>query len=90
MVKLIQAECAHVTEFMKEQILRRLSGAIQLPECLKAVGYLRRLGLFTEAELRRHFLSCRGRWIQVRFVFLGLGCFDPLIYWSRLSGIYCV
>jgi len=46
------------------QLLLRLRGAVQLPECLRVVGYLRRLGAFTEPQLRTAFLRCRDAWLQ--------------------------
>ena len=48
---------------MLAQLLQRLRGPIQLPECLRIVGYLRRLGAFTEPELRLAFLRCRDDWL---------------------------
>lgn len=44
---------------MLRQLLTRLRGAIQLPECLRVVGYLRRMSALDEVGLRRTFLRCR-------------------------------
>jgi len=44
---------------MLKQLLTRLRGAIQLPECLRVVGYLRRMSALDEVGLRRTFLQCR-------------------------------
>lgn len=38
---------------MLEGLLAKLGGPIQLPECLRVVGCLRRLAAFPEPELRR-------------------------------------
>jgi len=46
------------------QLLTRLRGPVQLPECLRLVGYRRRLGAFTEHELRLTFLRCRDAWLS--------------------------
>ena len=45
------------------QLLYRLRGPVQLPECLRLVGYLRRLGVFSEHQLRLTFLRCRDAWL---------------------------
>eukprot|EP00884_Botryococcus_braunii_P004422 jgi/Botrbrau1/13981/Bobra.117_2s0011.1 len=48
---------------MREALLGRLRAPIQLPECLRVVGHLRRLAVFSESELRLHFLKCREEWL---------------------------
>ncbi|KAK8969220.1 hypothetical protein KSP40_PGU009065 [Platanthera guangdongensis] len=35
-----------------------------LPECLRIVAHLRRIGVFTESELRLQFLRCREGWLS--------------------------
>ena len=69
-VRLLQRQAAEASAAMLAQLLQRLRGPVQLPECLRAVGYLRRMGAFTEAELRLQFLRCREAWCA--FVFLCL------------------
>lgn len=46
------------------QLLSRLRHNVALPECLRIMGYLRRIAAFTEPELRLQFLACRDQWIQ--------------------------
>lgn len=52
-VQQLVAEAEAASKAMLEGLLAKLKGPIQLPECLRIVGCLRRLGTFPEAELRR-------------------------------------
>ncbi len=50
-------QVAEVGQAMLQQLLSRLRTSIQLPECLRVMGYLRRIAAFSEAELRLQFLQ---------------------------------
>lgn len=44
---------------MQAQLHQQLCGDIQLPGCLRVIGYLRRLSMYSDRELRITFLQCR-------------------------------
>lgn len=64
---LIRAICAEIDALVRQmvvQLLDILKGRVHLPSCLRVVGYLRRLGVFSELRLRMLFLSSRGEWMR--------------------------
>uniref|UniRef100_A0A061RI15 Conserved oligomeric Golgi complex subunit 8 n=1 Tax=Tetraselmis sp. GSL018 TaxID=582737 RepID=A0A061RI15_9CHLO len=62
-VKGLHDEVKRISSAMRQQLLKRLSGSIQLPECLRIIGYLRRMSALTEPQLRLEFLRCREQWL---------------------------
>lgn len=68
--------------WMLQQLLSKLKTQIQLPECLRIVGYIRRMGVFSETELRLKFLQSREAHFQT--VLGGLQDPDP---YSRLCKV---
>ncbi|KAL8152287.1 hypothetical protein V2J09_010047 [Rumex salicifolius] len=62
-IQALAAEVRQTTQSLLSQLLQRLRSNIQLPECLRIIGYLRRIGVFSEYELRLQFLRCREAWL---------------------------
>jgi conserved oligomeric Golgi complex subunit 8 len=58
------SEIDALTRQMILQLLTSLRGHVQLPTCLRVIGFLRRLSLFSELTLRALFLQCRGDWMD--------------------------
>ena len=56
-VQRLQREVEAASAAMLAGLLARLRGPIQLPECLRMVGCLRRLAAFPEPELRRRWAA---------------------------------
>ncbi|KAM0932715.1 putative oligomeric Golgi complex subunit 8, cullin repeat-like-containing domain superfamily [Dioscorea sansibarensis] len=63
-IQALAAEVKQTIQSMLSQLLQKLRSNIQLPECLRIVAHLRRIGVFTESEMRLQFLRCREAWLS--------------------------
>ena len=60
----LAARAKDLSRQMQSRLFSRLRQGLQLPECLRIVGYLRRMGTHTESGLREEYLECRDGWFQ--------------------------
>lgn len=86
LVKVLQQQVAEVADAMLHQLLDRLRSSIQLPECLRVLGYLRRIATFSEQQLRLHFLTCREQWFEE--LVAELEDREPYEYLKHLTDLY--
>ncbi|OIW15530.1 hypothetical protein TanjilG_13836 [Lupinus angustifolius] len=62
-IQALAGEVRLTTQSLLSQLLQKLRSNIQLPECLRIIGYLRRIGAFSEYGMRLLFLRCREAWL---------------------------
>ncbi|XVE53874.1 hypothetical protein DITRI_Ditri03aG0036700 [Diplodiscus trichospermus] len=62
-IEALAEEVRQTTQSLLCQLLQKLRSNIQLPECLRIIGYLRRTGVFSEYEMQLQFLRCRETWL---------------------------
>lgn len=53
-------------EYMLEQLIIQLQSNIQLPACLRIMGFIRRMDIYNELELRICFLQARTQYLHKR------------------------
>ncbi|KAJ6794679.1 conserved oligomeric Golgi complex subunit 8 [Iris pallida] len=63
-IQALASEVRQTTQSLLSQLLQKLRSNIQVPECLRIVAHLRRIGVYSESEMRLQFLRCREAWLS--------------------------
>ncbi|KAL9224722.1 hypothetical protein vseg_000731 [Gypsophila vaccaria] len=85
-IQALAEEVKLTTQSLLSQLLQKLRSNIQLPECLRIIGYLRRIGVFSEYEMRLQFLRCREAWLTG--ILDDLDQRNPYEYLKRMVGCH--
>ncbi|MBA0622362.1 hypothetical protein Godav_007914 [Gossypium davidsonii] len=64
-IQAVAVEVRQTTPSLLSQLLQKLRSNIQLLECLLIIGYLRRIGVFGEYEMRLQLVLDSHRWVPL-------------------------
>ncbi|CAG8621501.1 7746_t:CDS:2 [Paraglomus occultum] len=87
-IQQIDQSVKHSIQQMLSKLVALLSESINLPVCLKVIGYLRRMEVFDEAELRLVFLLSRDAYFQSLLRSIEKEKHDPFEYLRQYVGIF--
>ncbi|GFY96731.1 conserved oligomeric Golgi complex component-related / COG complex component-like protein [Actinidia rufa] len=73
-IQALAAEVKQTTLSLLSQLLQKLRSNIQLPECLRIIGYLRRIGVFSEYEMRLQVSFVKTLCLQRYWCYVHFGC----------------
>ncbi|KAI1303122.1 Conserved oligomeric Golgi complex subunit 8 [Halotydeus destructor] len=85
LIQKVEKEIANTRSSMVAQLINELQVNIQLPSCLRIIGYLRRMECYTEIELKIKFLSARDVWLES--LLREISDTTPLVHISKLIEI---
>ncbi|CAG8749330.1 5156_t:CDS:1, partial [Acaulospora morrowiae] len=83
LIKHIEQEVKWTMQTMLSKLIMLLSQQIKLPDCLKVIGYLRRMEAFDESELQLVFLLSRDAYLQSLIKALEKEKRDPVHYLKK-------
>ncbi|XP_063689610.1 conserved oligomeric Golgi complex subunit 8-like isoform X1 [Bolinopsis microptera] len=63
-IQMIKEDSDACIKHMEDILIKQLQGQITLAQCLKSVGLLRRIGTYTDTQLKVKFLQVRSEWFR--------------------------